>query len=145
MQKNIHHLFLAVFFILYSLIYVKTPGFIATPLHSLYGKAILVVLIVILYQQTNIIIAILAAFAAYQLVARSFITYAIDHYLPSEEVKTMDYAKFNDFTSQPTLEEEMVSQMAPIIRSSDVVGLTEFRPVLDGLHDAAPVDYAGVN
>jgi hypothetical protein len=26
-----------------------------------------------------------------------------------------------------------------------VPGLTEFKPVMDGLHDAAPIDYAGVN
>jgi hypothetical protein len=145
MTTKVHHLLLAIFFILYSLIYIKTPEFIAAPLHSLYGKGILVVLILILYQQTNIVIAVLAAIAAYQLVKRSFTTYAMNHYLPSEKVKIMDYAKFNDFTSQPTLEEEMVTKMAPIRHSADVPGLTEFKPVMDGLHDAAPIDYAGVN
>jgi len=68
-------------------------------------------------------------------------TYAMSNYLPSEESKVIDFTKYNDFPV--TLEEEVVSQMAPIVVSNESTHLN-YQPILEGLHDAAPIDYEGV-
>lgn len=68
--------------------------------------------------------------------------YGLNNYLPSEQAKTAEFSKYNDFPV--TLEEEVVSQMAPIVKYDDAPNMN-YAPVLDGLHDAAPIDYDGVN
>jgi hypothetical protein len=69
-------------------------------------------------------------------------TYALTNYLPSEESKAIDFSKYNDFPV--TLEEEVVSQMAPIGVDGSAPNMN-YKPILDALHDAAPIDYNGVN
>ena len=69
-------------------------------------------------------------------------TYALNNFLPSEESKVIDFSKYNDFPV--TLEEEVVSQMAPI-GSDGAAPNMSYKPILGGLHDAAPIDYDGVN
>ena len=71
-----------------------------------------------------------------------FVNNNINNYLPSEQAKAAEFSKYNDFPV--TLEEEVVSQMAPIIKYDDAPNMN-YSPVLDGLHDAAPLDYDGVN
>jgi hypothetical protein len=68
--------------------------------------------------------------------------YGLTNYLPSEQAKSVEFSKYNDF--QVTLEEEVVSQMAPIVKYDDAPNMN-YTPILDGLHDAAPLDYDGVN
>jgi hypothetical protein len=43
-----------------------------------------------------------------------------------------------------TLEQEVVSKMAPINNTVDPNAVSNFMPVLDNIHDAAPVGYSGV-
>jgi len=69
-------------------------------------------------------------------------SYALNHFLPSEESKVLDFSKYNDFPV--TLEEEVVSQMAPIGNDGAAPNMS-YKPILEGLHDAAPIDYDGVN
>ena len=68
--------------------------------------------------------------------------HGIQNYLPSEQSKVIDFSKYNDFPV--TLEEEVVSQMAPIVKSNEAPNMN-YSPVLDALHDAAPLNYDGVN
>jgi hypothetical protein len=68
-------------------------------------------------------------------------TFAMREYLPSEERKVMDFSKFNDFPY--SLEEEEVARMAPLVRNETSVG-SAYKPILEGLHDAAPTNYEGV-
>ena len=42
-----------------------------------------------------------------------------------------------------TLEEEIVSKMAPLVENNESSEL-DYKPVLDSLHDAAPINYDGV-
>jgi len=68
--------------------------------------------------------------------------HGMQNYLPSEQSKIIDFSKYNEFPV--TLEEEVVAQMAPIIKHDDAPNMN-YLPVLDSLHDAAPLDYVGVN
>jgi hypothetical protein len=91
------------------------------------------------------LLVIISLFIVYQvLVNNNYIKgiHGIQNYLPSEQSKIIDFSKYNDFPV--TLEEEVVSQMAPIVKYNDAPNMS-YSPVLDGLHDAAPLDYDGVN
>ena len=93
--------------------------------------------------RVNILVGLLGIVAGYQLLTRSCIasgTFAINNYLPSEAAKVLDFSRYNDFPR--TLEEEMVKKMAPIVVDNN--SSLDYKPVLDSLHDAAPVDYEGV-
>jgi hypothetical protein len=69
-------------------------------------------------------------------------TYALNNFLPSEQSKVIDFSKYNDFPV--TLEEEVVSQMAPMGNDAAAPNMN-YKPILEGLHDAAPINYDGVN
>jgi hypothetical protein len=137
-----HHLVLAVLLIIYILVNVQTPHSIATLVDTTFGK-VAVVLAALSMFRVNMVIGVLGLAAGYQLLMRSSLTsgsFAIHNYLPSEASKVIDFSRYNDFP--PTLEEEMVKKMAPIV--VDDSSNLDYKPVLDGLHDAAPIDYEGV-
>ena len=90
------------------------------------------------------IIGILALITAYIFIKRSSEangTHGLRNYVPTEEKKSVDLKQFNSFPI--TLEEEIVANMAPIIKSPPAEN-ANYKPVLDGLHDAAPINYEGV-
>ena len=43
-----------------------------------------------------------------------------------------------------TLEQEIVKKMAPVNKNNSTSSSYSFKPILDDLHDAAPLDYKGV-
>ncbi len=138
------HLIFGVFLVLYILLNVQTPEMIATSVDNVYGKLFLAALVLLIFMQSHPVIGILSGIAAYFLIKRSTVTtgnYALEHYLPSEQVKLMDYAKYNEFDA--TLEEEVVSKMAPLV-TYDAPANVDYKPVLDAQFDAAPIDYDGV-
>lgn len=137
-----HHLVLAILLIIYILVNVQTPHSVATLVDTTLGK-VAVSLVALSMFRVNMVIGVLGLVAGYQLLMRSSLTsgsFAIHHYLPSEASKVIDFSRYNDFP--PTLEEEMVKKMAPIVVDSS--SSLDYKPVLDGLHDAAPIDYEGV-
>jgi hypothetical protein len=141
---KINHLIFGIFLILYILINIRTPSILAKLIDNIYGNIVLVVVVINIFVHTNYLVGILSAIAAYKLVVRSSVTtgtYGLAHYLPSENSKVMDFSKFNDFPV--TLEEEVVAKMAPLVKHDDPSNI-DYKPVLDGLHDAAPIDYEGV-
>lgn len=136
------HLVLAILLITYIFVNVQVPHSIATLVDTTLGK-VAVVLGALSMFRVNMVIGLLGLAAGYQLLMRSSLTsgtFAIHNYLPSEASKVIDFSRYNDFP--PTLEEEMVEKMAPIV--VDDSSSLDYKPVLDGLHDAAPIDYEGV-
>lgn len=95
------------------------------------------------YSVKHLVIAIIAIVFLYYFVQKydtSSISYAMKHYLPSEETKATEFNKFNEFPS--TLEEDMVSKMSPILQN-DYTGIPSsdsFKPILNPLHDASPIE-----
>ena len=69
------------------------------------------------------------------------IGHAANKHMVSENSKVMDFSRYNDFPV--SLEEEMVDKMAPLVKHPAAMNI-DYKPVLDKLHDAAPVDYTGV-
>jgi hypothetical protein len=96
-------------------------------------------IIVYLFLYTNPALGILGVFAAYEVLRRSAkpeSRSAYIQYTPSEKKRETDLAHLNE-PSPPTLEEEVVSKMAPIGRSDPAAYVdSTFKPVGESTHNA---------
>jgi hypothetical protein len=140
-QKNIGETMLGLLFLIYLIFGYKTPTFLAKGIDTVYGKAIVIIIALILFVKTNPIVGVLAFFVAYQMIQRSSEatgTYGLERYLPTEKKKYSALSEYNQFPY--TLEQEMVKKMAPINRSgySSANDFT-FHPVLGDTYNAAVI------
>jgi uncharacterized membrane protein (DUF485 family) len=132
---------LGILFTLFLVFPVKLPKWIATQVESPLGIIILFCISVLLFLHTNIILATYFLLFVYELIRRSSILSrpAFIDYTPTNERK-------NDFihsvtVPQKTLEEDIVSQMAPIGVSNTGNGFieTDFKPISDDIHNASNI------
>ena len=89
----------------------------------------------------NPILAILALFVAFDLMRRSSVSTGIDalkRYAPTEEKKSSQFSAFNQYPY--TLEQEVVKKMAPIVQSGSSMTKASYKPLLDNLYDASPIN-----
>ena len=140
-----HEILLGGLFLAYSVLDIQTPSFLADLLNSKLGSLIVMAIAFSLFFYVNPLVAILGIIAAYELIRRSMIkggtTDSFIQYLPSYDPQCRDLNAFNQFA--PTLEQEMVNKMAPLVGPSASPNAV-FRPNQDNDHDAAPVNYEGV-
>ena len=139
-----HQVFLGLVFVIYILINIQTPESLAGLIDNVYGNIAVVVLALSVFTHSNPVVGILGLVAAYELIKRSSVktgTHAIRNYLPTEEKKVMDFSRYNEFPV--TLEEQVVARMAPLVKH-DAAPNADYKPILDTMHDAAPIDYTGV-
>jgi len=145
-KKNIGELLLGVLFIVYLIMGYKTPIALANIIDTTYGKVIVVIVALLLFSNCNPILGVLGFFVAYNLISKSEVatgTYGLNNYMPTEEKKYSALTMYNKFPY--TLEQEVVKKMAPLNKYDTSGSNTySFNPVLDDLHDAAPVNYTGV-
>jgi len=138
------HVVLAILLIMYIIIDIEVPKKVASLVDTTLGKVVVILLSVGLFK-VNYVIGFLGLVAGFQLIRRASVsngTFAIRNYLPSEVSKVIDFSRYNQFP--PTLEEEMVKKMAPLVVDNSSGPHLDYTPVLDSLHDAAPIDYEGV-
>jgi hypothetical protein len=132
---------LIVLFIIYLTLGLKTPQPIANVIDTLVGKIVIFIIVIFLFMHANPILAILSLFVAYDLIRRSSMTTGIDSlkkYAPSENKKMSQFTAYNQFPY--TLEQEVVAKMAPIIKSGMSINQSSYKPMLDNLHDASPIN-----
>jgi hypothetical protein len=145
-KKNMGELLLAILFIIYLIMGYKTPSVLANVIDTTYGKVVVVLVALLLFANSNPVLGVLGFFVAYNLITNSEMTtgtYGLNNYLPTETKKYSALTMYNQFPY--TLEQEIVKKMAPINKSDSSGSNTySFNPVLDDLHDAAPVNYTGV-
>lgn len=139
-----HSVVLEVLLSIYVLFNIQTPFGLAKLVDTTIGNVVVVVLALTMFAAAGPIAGILALLASYVLITRSSrVTggaYRQDE-TESEEIKMKMLEQYNEFPK--TLEEEVVSDMAPIIRN-DGGKQADYKPVLNDLFDAAPIDYMGV-
>lgn len=145
-KKNMGELLLAILFIIYLIMGYKTPTVLANMVDTTYGKVIVVLVALLLFANSHPVLGVLGFFVAYNLISKSEVvtgTFGLNNYMPTEEKKYSALTMYNQFPY--TLEQEVVKKMAPL-NKSDTSGANtySFNPVLDDLHDAAPVNYTGV-
>jgi len=140
-KERMGELILVILLIIYLIMGYKTPEPVANFIDTLFGKMTIFFVVVYLFLYTNPILAVLSLFVAYDLIRRSSIetgTQAIIRYTPSEQKKTSQFTAFNQFPY--TLEQEVVSKMAPIIKTGTSLKPASYKPLLENLHDASTLN-----
>jgi hypothetical protein len=140
-KEHMGELVLIILFIVYLILGLKTPEPFASIIDSLAGKIVIFVIVIYLFMHANPILAVLSLFVAFDLIRRSSMTTGLDalqKFAPSEEKKMSQFTAFNQFPY--TLEQEVVAKMAPIMKSGSSLNQASYKPLLDNLYDAAPLN-----
>ena len=140
-KEHMGELILIILFIIYLIMGYKTPEPIASMIDSLAGKIVIIVIVIYMFMHTHTLLAILALFVAFDLIRRSSLTTgigALQRYAPSEVKKSSQFSAFNQFPY--TLEQEVVKKMAPIIQSGSSLSKPSYKPLLENLYDASPIN-----
>jgi len=140
-KQHMGELVLVILFIVYLILGLKTPEPIANIIDTLVGKIVIILIVIYLFMHANPILAVLALFVAFDLIRRSSAATGIDalkKYAPSEEKKISQFTAFNQFPY--TLEQEVVAKMGPIMKSGFSLSQASYKPLLDNLYDASPLN-----
>jgi hypothetical protein len=140
-KEHMGQLILVILFIIYLIMGYKTPEPVAQMVDSLAGKIVIFVVVVYMFMYTHPILAVLSLFVAFDLIRRSSAATGIDalqKYAPSEVKKSSQFSAFNQFPY--TLEQEVVKKMAPIVQSGSTLSKPSYKPLLDNLYDASPIN-----
>jgi hypothetical protein len=133
-------LVLAILFIVYLILGLKTPEPIANMVDSLIGKVAIIVIVIFLFMHANPFLAVLGLFVAFDLIRRSSMSTGIDalqRFAPSEDKKLTQFSAYNQFPY--TLEQEMVTKMTPMVNSGISITPSSYKPMLDNLHNASTI------
>jgi len=144
-KENAGELVLAILFIIYLIMGYKTPEPVASMLDSLVGKVVIFVIVVYMFMNHNPVLAVLALFVAFDLIRRSSATTGdtmtinqLKKFAPSEKNKMSQFTAFNQFPY--TLEQEVIKKMAPVVKPGSSVSKASYKPLLENLYDASPLD-----
>ena len=140
-KEHMGELVLVVLFIIYLIMGLKTPEPVAGIVDTLVGKIVIFIMIIYLFMHSNPILAVLALLVGFDLIRRSSMATGIDalqKFAPSEEKKSSQFTAFNQFPY--TLEQEVVAKMAPIMKSGSSLSQASYKPLLDNLYDASPLN-----
>jgi len=140
-KEHMGEFILVILIIIYLILGLKTPDIIANLVDNVIGKVVIILIVVYLFMHANPILAVLAAFVAFDLIRRSSKVTgiaALEAYAPSEKKKMSQFTAFNQFPY--TLEQEVVSKMSPIVRSGSSLNSPSYKPLLDNLYDASPIN-----
>ena len=140
-KEHMGELVLVILLIIYLILGFKTPEPVANLVDTLVGKIVIFIVVIYLFMHANPILAVLALFVAFDLIRRSSMATGLDalqKYAPSEEKKMSQFTAFNQFPY--TLEQQIVDERATIVRSGHSLTQASYKPVLDNLYDAAPLN-----
>ena len=140
-KEHMGELVLVVLFIIYLIMGFKTPEPVAGMVDTLVGKIAIFIIVIYLFMHANPILAVLALLVGFDLIRRSSMATGIDalrRFAPSEEKKSSQFTAFNQFPY--TLEQEVVAKMAPIMKSGSSLSQASYKPLLDNLYDASPLN-----
>ena len=144
-KENAGELVLAILFIIYLIMGYQTPEPVASMLDSLVGKVVIFVIVIYMFMNHNPVLAVLALFVAFDLIRRSSATTGdtmtinqLKKFAPSEKNKMSQFTAFNQFPY--TLEQEVIKKMAPVVKPGSSVSKASYKPLLENLYDASPLD-----
>jgi hypothetical protein len=128
-------------FIIYLILGASTPLPIAMLVDTIPGQIIVVMIAIGLFLKSNPVLGVIGLFVAFDLIRRSSIatgTQGLQFYLPSERTKMSHITSYN--TVPFTLEQEMVSKMAPITNNSMLIEKSKYIPILENNYGAASLN-----
>jgi len=133
---------LFIVFIIYLIFPVETPQFLGPTVDSPIGMIVMFCVTLYLFLYANPILGVLYIFVAYELLRRSAKvvgTSAYVQYTPSQERRNTEMKAMNPVKTT-SLEESVVSQMAPVGRSDPTTYVnSSYKPVADNNHNAFSV------
>lgn len=131
---------LLVIFILYIVLPIQTPGFLAGAIDSSLGMLSIFIITVYLFFHVNPILAVVYIFVAYELLRRSANKtggVTLLQYTPTQARKDSELKAMNPPRAE-TLEEQIVEKMAPIGHSDpSIFTSSSYKPVSDNIKNAA--------
>lgn len=135
-------IFLIIVFILFLILPVEPPFFVASFVDSPLGIIAIFIITITLFIYTNPLLGILFIFVAYELMRKSalFSGHTMNlQYTPTQNVKDAELSAMNP-PQQKTLEEEVIEVKAPIGKSNEIEFVTsDFKPVTDKILYGATV------
>uniref|UniRef100_A0A6C0E8J3 Uncharacterized protein n=1 Tax=viral metagenome TaxID=1070528 RepID=A0A6C0E8J3_9ZZZZ len=131
---------LLVIFIVYIVLPIQTPNFLAGSVDSPLGMLVIFMVTVYLFFNVNPIVAVIYVFVAYELIRRSSNKPGrlnMVNYTPSQTKKDSDMKVMNP-PKTSSLEEEVVEKMAPIGHSDiSIYTNSSFKPVAENVGSAS--------
>jgi hypothetical protein len=131
---------LLVVFILYLVLPIQTPGFLAGSVDSSIGMVTMFAITLYLFFYSNPILAIIYIFVAYELLRRSSSLtgrVAMIQYTPTQQKKDNQMQKMNPVPSD-VLEVDVIAQMAPIGKSDPIQFLSSsYKPIVESVGTAS--------
>jgi hypothetical protein len=129
-------------FIIYVILPISTPTFLAGFINSSLGMLVLFLIAIFLFFYTNPILGVVFVLVAYEIIRRSSQiagSTEIMLYTPSQAKKNAEMARMNPPKTE-TLEEEIVAKMAPIGHSDiSIYTPSSFKPVAESVGSASMV------
>ena len=141
---------LAALFLIFIVFQFEIPPTLASYIDTPFGMAVVMIGAIYLFFYTTPILGVLSLIAAYEILRRSARqtgNYALK-YLPTQQSRDRTLTAMNTGVAAPpagsgeTLEEQVVSKMAPIgvaAPGGDEYIETAFKPVVEGAHGAVPI------
>jgi membrane protein implicated in regulation of membrane protease activity len=131
---------LLIVFVLYIVLPIQTPDFMAGWVDSSLGMLTIFAVTVFLFLNVSPVVAVVYILVGYELLRRSSKKtgrVTLMKYTPTQAKKDMEMKAMNP-VQEKTLEEEIVGSMAPIGRSDPNVYVeTTFKPVADKIKDGS--------
>jgi predicted membrane protein len=143
-KMSIFEMVLFIIFLLYVVLPIKTPAFLAPYIDSALGMVILFCITVSLFIYTNPLLGVLYILVAYEVLHRSSSSHGntkaiIMEYTTSQANKDSDMKTMNPLVEK-TVEEEVIEVRAPIGKSHSTEYITtSFKPVAETLEGASMV------
>jgi len=140
-KQHRSELILAILLVLYLVMGFKTPNSVANMIDTIPGKVVIFIVVAFLFTYYNPILGILGLLVAFNLIRSSSVTTgndALQKYVPTEEKRNSQFTAYNQFPY--TLEQEIVAKMAPILTSGSSMQKPSYKPTLDNLHFASPLN-----
>lgn len=131
---------LVALFVLYIILPVSTPATLEQIVNTPLFFILLFVIAIYLFTNVHPVVAVLFIFVSYELLRRSskiVHKQVIVKHTPSEKIRDKEIETMNP-EMKPTLEEQMIDQLAPIGKSDTASYVfTGFKPVAEGTNNAS--------
>jgi hypothetical protein len=142
-KNQTHHYVLVLILVLFVVFPISIPHELASLVSSLFGKVVIVVVVLNLFL-LHPVIGSVGVVAAYELVRRSSETKgsgadAIKKFIPSEQSKKANLTKYNQFPL--TVEEIVIKSKIPYsFNLSNPSDSSPFLPIQEDIHEASSIE-----
>ena len=150
-KRNIGQLTLGILMVIYLLIGYKMPCNLSNFINTDLGKISIIIIGLILCLNLNPIIGILTIFVLYEIIQRARKSLCqgsysdkelnlqrLAQFAPKQKSYTSPFTINNQFLPI-TLEQEIISKIAPICSDNNITTKATYTPMLENVYDSSPI------